>query len=80
MGNEVLAEYRKKALTFLIVIIMVSATAAGVVFPLMKGAGLYPTVSWMLIGLFEIFIVAEDVISGVLIRKSRSKQFFSKNG
>lgn len=71
MGNEVLAEYRKKALTFLIVIIMVSATAAGVVFPLMKGAGLYPTVSWMLIGLFEIFIVAEDVISGVLIRKSK---------
>lgn len=71
MGNEVLAEYRKKALTFPIVIIMVSATAAGVVFPLMKGAGLYPTVSWMLIGLFEIFIVAEDVISGVLIRKSK---------
>lgn len=73
MGNEVLAEYRKKALTFLIVIIMVSATAAGVVFPLMKGAGLYPTVSWMLIGLFEIFIVAEDVISGVLIRKSKDQ-------
>lgn len=71
MGNEVLVEYRKKALTFLIVIIMVSATAAGVVFPLMKSAGLYPTVSWMFIGLFEIFIIAEDVVSCILIRKSK---------
>lgn len=49
MGKEVIEEYRKKVVAFLLVIIMVSATAAAIVFPSMKGMGLYQEVSWKLI-------------------------------
>ena len=42
MDYEILKEYRKKAVAFLITIIIISATAAAVVFPIMKIAGLYP--------------------------------------
>lgn len=73
MGNEILQEYRKKAVLFLIVIIMISATAAAIAFPIMKGIGLYPTVSWMLLIVFEMVIIAEDIISIVLIRRSKQQ-------
>lgn len=74
MGNEIIKEYRKKAVVFLIVIIMVSATAAAVVFPVMKVIGLYPTVSWILIAVFEVVIIAEDIVSIVLLRSRRREE------
>ena len=73
MGNEIIQEYRKKAVLFLIVIIMVSATAAAIAFPIMKVIGLYPTVSWIMLIIFEIIIIAEDMTSIVLIKKSRQQ-------
>ena len=73
MGNEIIQEYRKKAVLFLIVIIMVSATAAAIAFPIMKIIGLYPTVSWIMLIVFEIIIIAEDMISIVLIKKGRQQ-------
>lgn len=71
MDNEIIKEYRKKAVVFLITIIIISATAAAVVFPIMKAAGLYPTVSWILIVVFDIVIMAEDLISILLIQGNK---------
>ena len=71
MDYEILKEYRKKAVAFLITIIIISATAAAVVFPIMKIAGLYPTVSWVLIVIFDIVIIIEDIISVLLIQGSK---------
>lgn len=68
--NEVLKEYRKKVVIFLLGIIIFSVTAAAVVFPVLKVLGLYPAVSMMLIAVFEIVIVMEDIAAGLLIRKS----------
>lgn len=68
--NEVLQEYRKKVVIFILGIIMFSVTAAAVVFPALKLFGLYPTVSVPLIAVFEIVIVAEDIAAGALMRKS----------
>lgn len=68
--NEVLQEYRKKVVIFLLAIIMFSVTAAAVVFPLLKALGLYPTVSMLLLAVFEVIIVLEDIAAGLLIRKS----------
>lgn len=68
--NEVLQEYRKKVVIFLLGIIIFSVTAAAVVFPVLKVLGLYPTVSMMLIAVFEIVIVVEDIAAGLLIQKS----------
>lgn len=45
MENQVLAEYRKKVVIFLLSITIASASAAAVVFPVLKGLGLYPSVS-----------------------------------
>ena len=68
--NEVLQEYRKKVIIFLLGIIMFSVTAAAIIFPLLRAFGLYPTVSVSILILFEIIIVIEDVSAGLLIRKS----------
>lgn len=73
MDYEILKEYRKKAVAFLITIIIISATAAAVVFPIMKIAGLYPTVSWILIVIFDIVIIIEDIISILLIQGSKQR-------
>lgn len=79
MGKEVIEEYRKKVVAFLLVIIMVSATAAAIVFPSMKGMGLYQEVSWKLILIFEIIIIGEDIVSIYLIEKSRKEsELFQK--
>lgn len=79
MDHEILKEYRKKAVAFLITIIIISATAAAVVFPIMKMAGLYPTVSWALIVVFDVVIVIEDIISILLIQGSkRGSEAFHK--
>lgn len=70
MGNEILEEYRKKVVTFLLVVILLSATAAGITFPVPKGLGLYPTVSIMVVGAFVLTVVIEDIIGTILIKKS----------
>lgn len=76
--NEVLQEYRKKVVIFLLGIIIFSVTAAAVVFPVLKALGLYPTVSMMLIAVFEIVIVTEDIAAGLLIRKSLQYKVLSQ--
>ncbi|MDE5778669.1 MAG: hypothetical protein K2I10_09245, partial [Lachnospiraceae bacterium] len=68
--NEVLQEYRKKVVIFLLGVIMFSVTAAGIVFPVMKAFGLYPAVSVPILLVFEIIIVLEDIIGGALIHRS----------
>lgn len=68
--NEVLQEYRKKVVIFLLAIIMFSVTAAAVVFPVMRALGWYPSVTVPLLAVFEIIIALEDIAAGLLIRKS----------
>lgn len=68
MGNEILQEYRKKVVTFLLTAIMLCASAAGVTFLMLKLIGLYPTVSYATVIVFDVIIVIEDIISIVLIR------------
>lgn len=46
MDNEIMLEYRKKVAIFVLAIVCVSASAAGIVLPGMKLLGLYPAVSW----------------------------------
>ena len=48
MDVEILQEYRKKVVGFVIAILCLSATAAAIVLPGMKLLGLYPTVTWLL--------------------------------
>lgn len=76
--NEVLQEYRKKVVIFLLGIIIFSVTAAAVVFPVLKALGLYPTVSVPLIAVFEIIIALEDIAAGLLIRKSLQYKVLSQ--
>ena len=73
MNNEIMKEYRKKVIVAVIAIITLSATAAAVVFPLLKLLGLYPTVSWISVAFFAIVVVVEDVVGVLLIRKSLSQ-------
>lgn len=68
--NEVLQEYRKKVVIFLLAIIMFSVTAAAVVFPVMRALGWYPSVTVPMLAVFEIIIALEDIAAGLLIRKS----------
>lgn len=68
--NEILQEYRKKVVIFLLGTIMFSVTAAGIVFPVMKAFGLYPTVSVPALIVFDIIIAMEDIAGWLLIRKS----------
>lgn len=77
MDKEILEEYRKKAVVLLLGIIMFSATAAGVVFPILKALGLYPGVLWSTIGIFVAFIVIEDVMGFVLMKQSLKEQVLS---
>ena len=63
-------EYIKKVIISVLVIIMFSATAAAVVFSIFKALGLYPNVSIGLLAIFVSVVVVEDVLGGVLIKKS----------
>lgn len=78
MGAEILQEYRKKVVVFVLAIICFSATAAATVLPGMKLFGLYPTVSWGICGIFSIIILIEDIIGIYLIRKSLKQEELSK--
>ena len=77
MDLEILQEYRKKAIVFLLGIIMFSASAAGVVFPILKGVGLYKTVLWGTVVGFAGGIILEDVIGFYLIRRSLLEKVLS---
>lgn len=78
MGAEILQEYRKKVVVFVLAIICFSATAAAVVLPGMKLFGLYPTVSWGICGIFIAIILIEDIIGIFLLRKSLKQEELSK--
>lgn len=78
MDLEILKEYRKKVILFLLGIIMLSATAAGVVFPVLKGLGLYNTVLWETVIVFCVCILAEDMIGVWLIKQSRAEEVMSE--
>lgn len=76
--EAVVKEYRKKVAAILIVVIMFSATAAAVTFPVMKLLGMYPGVSWIRVGIFVFCILAEDIISVLLMRQDREKEVLSE--
>ena len=78
MGNQILEEYRKKVVIFLVAIVMVSASAAAIVLPGLAILGLYPTVTMMAMILFAAVIVVEDIIGALLIRKSLTYDVLSK--
>ena len=78
MGNEILEEYRKKVVVFLLVMVMLSATAAAVVFPILKGIGLFPTVSMIILAVFVITIVIEDIVGIFLVKKSLTFDVLTK--
>ena len=70
MDIEVMKEYTKKVIILVLAVVMLSATAAGIVFSLLKGIGLYPNVSWGLVAIFIGIVVIEDIIGVILIKKS----------
>lgn len=78
MGNQILEEYRKKVVIFLLGIVILSATAAAVVLPGMKAFGLYPNVSALAIILFIAIIVIEDSTGIYMIKKSLNYEVLSK--
>lgn len=78
MGNQILEEYRKKVVIFLLPIVMASATAAAVVLPGMTLMGLYPTVPTGALILFVAVIVLEDIMGAVFITKSLKQEVLSK--
>ena len=78
MGVEILQEYRKKVVIFVIAIVCVSATAAAIVLPGMKLFGLYPTVSWITCAIFIVVIIIEVIAGIFLIRQSLRQEILSK--
>lgn len=76
--EAIVKEYRKKVAMILIVVIMFSATAAAVTFPVMKLLGMYQEVSWGKVGIFVVCILAEDIISVLLMRRDREKEVLSE--
>lgn len=78
MENRVLAEYRKKVVLFLLAITIASASAAAVVFPVLKGFGLYPMVTITTIVVFVIVIVIEDILGLYLIKRSIALDVLTK--
>lgn len=76
--EAIVKEYRKRAAMILIGVIIFSATAAAVAFPVMKMLGMYQGVSWGHIGVFVLCILVEDIISVVLMRMDREKEVLSE--
>lgn len=78
MDLSVLEEYRKKVIIFLLGIIMFSATAAGIVLPVLKAMGWYSSVLvWLVVG-FVICILIEDIIAFFLIKRSFAEKVLSQ--
>ena len=78
MDLEVLKEYRKKVIIFLLGFIMFSASAAGVVFPVLTAMGCYPMVSIVSVIIFVICILIEDVIAFWLMKRCRVENILSE--
>ncbi len=78
MGNQILEEYRKKVVIFLLGIVILSATAAAFVLPGMKVFGLYPNVSAFAIVIFIAIIAAEDITGIYMIKKSLHYEVLTK--
>lgn len=76
---SVIEEYNKKVARWVLVIILCSVTLSAIYFPVSKLAGLYPTASWWVLGVFIVMCVIENIIgihlfrtcinNGVLIEK-----------
>lgn len=77
MDNEIMLEYRKKVAIFVLAIVCVSASAAGIVLPGMKLLGLYPAVSWGVCGIFMAVILLEVILGIYLIRLSMRQEILS---
>ena len=77
MNNEVMKEYIKKISVLVLLVVMVSATAAAVVFPIFKFVGLYPDVSYISIAVFVVVIVVEDILGVVLVKRSLAQEVLS---
>lgn len=77
MNNEVMKEYTKKVSILVLAVIMVSATAAAIVFPVLKIAGLYPDVSYAVIGIFVVVVIIEDIAGMLFIKKSLAYEILS---
>ena len=78
MGNQILEEYRKKVVIFILAIVMLSATAAAVVLPALKGFGLYPNVTMLSVVIFISIIVVEDIVGVYMIKKSMEYTVLTK--
>lgn len=77
MNNEVMKEYTKKVSILVLAVIMFSATAAAVVFPVLKIVGLYPNVSYAIIGIFVAIVIVEDIAGMIFIKKSLNQKVLS---
>ena len=77
MNNEVMKEYIKKISVLVLLVVMVSATAAAVVFPIFKFVGLYPDVSYISIAVFVAVIAVEDIVGVVLVKRSLAQEVVS---
>lgn len=78
MGNQILEEYRKKVVIFILAIVMLSATAAAVVLPALRSFGLYPGVSLTSVVVFIAIIVVEDIAGVYMIKKSMEYTVLTK--
>lgn len=78
MDAEILQEYRKKVVGFVMSIVCFSATAAAIVLPGMKLFGLYPAVSWLICVFFIGVIIIEDVLGIYIIRQSVKQEVLSE--
>lgn len=77
MDLEILKEYRKKVVIFLLGMVAFSATAAGIMYPVLKGLGLYPTVTVRVIIGFVTCIVIEDILAFWLMKRSLAEKMLS---
>lgn len=78
MDVEILQEYRKKVVGFVILILCFSATAAAIVLPGMKLFRLYPTVSWLFCGIFIVIVMLEDIVGICILRQSMKQEVLSE--
>ena len=76
--EAIVKEYRKKVARILIIVIMFSATAAAITFPMLKLLGMYQGVSWVSVGIFVFCILVEDIISVLLMRRDRDNEVMSE--
>lgn len=76
---SVIDEYKAKVVRITVLIIIISATMAGIVFPVMKLFGLYPTASWSILLIFLAVVVLEDIIGIYYIRTSLVDGRLDKN-